>query len=439
MYVKRYVVSRGAKRYAYLRLVESYRDERGAAGAEGGAGDAPKRRPPRPRAGRVRPRRGGSARRGLAGRDRTLRGRRGSPPPRPDRAPGRGRLRAFGARRQGLGAERRRPAGARAGGGHRRGRPPLCAPPARRRIRARLPRRRARTTVRAAAAGAGRLRRLRARQLKDAARRRPGRAPLPLPAAREHRLCPPLPGRGRPRRLAPAALRLAARAATPSREAHALPGNAALVGADRLGNRPAPPLPGRLYLVLGGGAQRRRGPRAGAPHGRGRARTRPARPRWTPLPDAQAGGGEGGAGGAAGAGLAPGRDGHAQRQANAPLLTQRGGDRRHRDLKGPLRVRPIFLQNDERIEALLSIVGLALLVFGLIEAELRRALGDGELPGLLPEGRAARPTGSNIFAAFQGLALTYTPAGIALDRLTATQRRILRLLQVTTPWPEQGR
>ena len=114
-------------------------------------------------------------------------------------------------------------------------------------------------------------------------------------------------------------------------------------------------------------------------------------------------------------------------------------ERRHRDLKGPLRVRPIFLQNDERIEALLSIVGLALLVFGLIEAELRRALGDGELPGLLPEGRAARPTGSNIFAAFQGLALTYTPAGIALDRLTATQRRILRLLQVTTPWPEQGR
>ena len=29
MYVKRYVVKRGRKRYAYLRLVESYRDERG--------------------------------------------------------------------------------------------------------------------------------------------------------------------------------------------------------------------------------------------------------------------------------------------------------------------------------------------------------------------------------------------------------------------------
>ncbi len=112
---------------------------------------------------------------------------------------------------------------------------------------------------------------------------------------------------------------------------------------------------------------------------------------------------------------------------------------RHRDAKGPLRVRPIFLHNDDRIAALVSIVGLALLVFGLIEAELRRALGDDEqLPGLLPEGRAARPTGRNILAAFQGLGLTYTPTGIVLDRLTHTQRRILELLQAPLPWPEQA-
>jgi transposase len=104
-----------------------------------------------------------------------------------------------------------------------------------------------------------------------------------------------------------------------------------------------------------------------------------------------------------------------------------------------LRVRPIFLQNDERIAALLSVVGLALLVFGLIEADLRRALGDGgELDRLLPEGSAARPTGRNVLAAFQGLGLTYTRQGIALDRLTATQRRILGLLDVSIPWPGQG-
>jgi hypothetical protein len=114
-------------------------------------------------------------------------------------------------------------------------------------------------------------------------------------------------------------------------------------------------------------------------------------------------------------------------------------ERRHRDLKGPLRVRPIFLQNDDRIDALLSVVGLALLVFGLIEADLRRTLGEaGQLDGLLPEGRAARPTGRNVLAAFQGLGLTYGREGILLDRLTGTQRRILDLLTVPIPWPERG-
>jgi Domain of unknown function (DUF4277)/Transposase DDE domain len=113
-------------------------------------------------------------------------------------------------------------------------------------------------------------------------------------------------------------------------------------------------------------------------------------------------------------------------------------ERRHRDLKQTLRVRPIFLQNDDRIEALVSVVGLALLVFGLIEAELRKRLGDEELPGLLPEGRSGPPTGRTILAAFQGLALTYTQQGIVLDRITPTQRRILELLDIDPPWPQQG-
>lgn len=102
-------------------------------------------------------------------------------------------------------------------------------------------------------------------------------------------------------------------------------------------------------------------------------------------------------------------------------------------------MRPLFLHNDDRIEALISIVGLALVVFGLIELGLRKALGDEEvLEGLLPESRAARPIGRNILAAFQGLGLTYTRDGIVLDRLTHSQRRILELLEVPIPWPEQG-
>jgi transposase len=113
---------------------------------------------------------------------------------------------------------------------------------------------------------------------------------------------------------------------------------------------------------------------------------------------------------------------------------------RHRDAKQTLRVRPIFLHNDDRITALVSVVGLALVIFGLIQADLRHTLGpDQHLDGLLPEGRAARPTGRNILAAFQGLGLTYTPDGIVLDRLTGTQRRILELLTIPIPWPEQAK
>jgi transposase len=116
-------------------------------------------------------------------------------------------------------------------------------------------------------------------------------------------------------------------------------------------------------------------------------------------------------------------------------------ERRHRDYKQTLKVRPIFLHNDDRIYALTSIVGLALLIFGLIESQTRHALDNAEdrqLPGLLPEGRAAKPTGRNILTAFQGLGITYTPQGIRLDRLTHTQHRILELLQIQTPWPQQS-
>jgi hypothetical protein len=81
---------------------------------------------------------------------------------------------------------------------------------------------------------------------------------------------------------------------------------------------------------------------------------------------------------------------------------------------------------------------IALLIFGLIEAELRARLDGEPLPGLLGEGRAGRPTGRSILAAFQGLGLTYTPQGIVIDRLTTTQRRILELLEIDLPWPEPG-
>ena len=112
-------------------------------------------------------------------------------------------------------------------------------------------------------------------------------------------------------------------------------------------------------------------------------------------------------------------------------------EQRHRDLKQTLRVRPVFLHNDDRINALVSVIGIALLIFGLIEADLRRALGPNTpLPGLLGEGRAAKPTGRSILTAFADLHLTYTNTGPILDRLTHTQRSILAHLDIPLPWPE---
>jgi transposase len=118
-------------------------------------------------------------------------------------------------------------------------------------------------------------------------------------------------------------------------------------------------------------------------------------------------------------------------------------ERRHRDLKQTLKVRPIFLHNDDRIYALISIIGIALLIFGLLETQLRTALAaDDQQPdkrlALLPEGRMAKPTGANILSAFQGLDLTYTHRGIELDPLTTTQQHILELLGIQPPWAQRG-
>ena len=115
-------------------------------------------------------------------------------------------------------------------------------------------------------------------------------------------------------------------------------------------------------------------------------------------------------------------------------------EQRHRDAKQSLRVRPVFLHNDDRIQALISVVGIALTIFGLIEAAIRKAIpADQPLPGLLPEGRGGPPTGRSILAAFQGFGLTYSEHGLLLDPPTPTQRRLLALLGVSLPQPKVGR
>ncbi|MFH1330000.1 MAG: IS1634 family transposase [Actinomycetota bacterium] len=118
-------------------------------------------------------------------------------------------------------------------------------------------------------------------------------------------------------------------------------------------------------------------------------------------------------------------------------------ERAHHFLKGPLAVRPVFLKSNRRAAALVGVCSIALLVYGLIETELRQAIAPTRtIPGLLPEGRAARPTGENIFKAFTGLSYqrARTTNGLEAipDPLTTAQQAILDALGINSILPQQG-
>lgn len=118
-------------------------------------------------------------------------------------------------------------------------------------------------------------------------------------------------------------------------------------------------------------------------------------------------------------------------------------ERAHHFLKGPLAVRPVFLKSNHRAAALVQVCSLSLLVYGLIEAEVRQAISPARtIPGLLPEGRAARPTAANIFGAFTGLGFqrARTTNGLAeiADPLTPAQQAILDALGINSITPSQG-
>ena len=109
-------------------------------------------------------------------------------------------------------------------------------------------------------------------------------------------------------------------------------------------------------------------------------------------------------------------------------------ERRYGAFKGPLAVAPMFLKNNRRIEALLSVICLALLIFCLVERETRRAIApELKIVGLGGAGRRdARPTGRNLLDALDRLRLipataNAPPIGPAP---TGLQARILELLDV---------
>jgi transposase len=81
-------------------------------------------------------------------------------------------------------------------------------------------------------------------------------------------------------------------------------------------------------------------------------------------------------------------------------------ERRYGEFKGPLAVTPVFVHKNSRIAALIQVICLALLVFSLIERQVRQALGgDATMTGLYPGSRRARPTARLILYTLSGLDL----------------------------------
>ena len=89
----------------------------------------------------------------------------------------------------------------------------------------------------------------------------------------------------------------------------------------------------------------------------------------------------------------------------------------------------------QRIVGLITILGIALMVFSLLERAVRRALGPlATVPTLLAGHVAARPTGDNLLKALQTISLvTLELAGTrhrAPSALTPLHHTLLQLLDV---------
>ena|SRR5882724_2826742 len=114
--------------------------------------------------------------------------------------------------------------------------------------------------------------------------------------------------------------------------------------------------------------------------------------------------------------------------------------RRYGEFKGPLAVAPLFLKNNRRIAALITVICLALLIFCLAERQVRKALAPhGEMMTGLPGYRRtpARPTGRTIFQALADLRLIPAHDGspATIPRPTGVQARLLDLLDIDISRP----
>jgi transposase len=112
-------------------------------------------------------------------------------------------------------------------------------------------------------------------------------------------------------------------------------------------------------------------------------------------------------------------------------------ERRYGAFKGPLAVAPMFLQSNRRIQALVTVICLALLIFCLVERQVRRAIAPASTLDGLYVGQPAKPTGRLIFEALARLRLI--PASghdpPVIPQPPPLQARLLELLNVDPTQP----
>ena len=115
-------------------------------------------------------------------------------------------------------------------------------------------------------------------------------------------------------------------------------------------------------------------------------------------------------------------------------------ERRYGEFKGPLGVTPLFLKTSRRIAALITVICLALLIFCLIERQVRNALArHGQMMTGLPGYRRtpAKPTGRTIFMVLSDLRLIPAHDGnpAMIPKPTGAQARLLDLLDIDISRP----
>jgi len=105
---------------------------------------------------------------------------------------------------------------------------------------------------------------------------------------------------------------------------------------------------------------------------------------------------------------------------------------RFADFKGPLAVRPVFLHSNRRLAALVAVISLALLLYGLVERSVRRGLETLRLDQRrLLQKRIGRATGRKIFDQLRTLTAVRVRDGpLRLAQPRPAQQLLLQLLDL---------